>query len=70
MNMSRASRIAAFVMAIAFVTVGAIIMIQRVGAIIGWDKAWSDWPIIMVLIGLILFVALLIYMSVRNKLNR
>ena len=70
MDMSRASRIVAFVMAIAFVTVGLIIMIQRISAVIGWDKASSDWPIIVVLIGLILLVAFFTYVSVRNKLNR
>ncbi|RJO62433.1 MAG: hypothetical protein C4542_04230 [Dehalococcoidia bacterium] len=68
--MSRSSRIVALIIAIAFVAVGMIFMIQRIGAIIGWDKASSGWPVIVLLVGLILLVAFLVYISIRNKLNR
>jgi di/tricarboxylate transporter len=68
--MSRASRIVALIIAIAFVAVGVLFMIQRIGAVIGWDKASSGWPVIVLLAGLILFVAFLVYMTVRNKLSR
>jgi divalent metal cation (Fe/Co/Zn/Cd) transporter len=68
--MSRASRIVALIVAIAFVAVGMLFMIQRIGAVIGWDKASGAWPVIAILAGLILFVAFLVYMTVRNKLSR
>ena len=67
--MSRASRIVAFIIAIAFVVVGVLFMIQRIGAVIGWDKDSSGWPVIALLAGLILLVAFLVYMAVRNKLS-
>jgi divalent metal cation (Fe/Co/Zn/Cd) transporter len=70
MDMSRASRIVALIIAIAFVAVGVIFMVQRIGSVIGWDKASNGWPIIALLAGLILLIAFLVYMSVRNKLNR
>jgi divalent metal cation (Fe/Co/Zn/Cd) transporter len=70
MYMSRASRIVALIIAIAFVVVGVLFMVQRIGAVIGWDKASSGWPVIVLLVGLILLIAFLIYKSVRNKLNR
>jgi hypothetical protein len=54
----------------AFVAVGVLFMIQRIGAVIGWDKASSGWPVIALLAGLILLVAFLVYMAVRNKLSR
>ena len=69
-DMSRASRIVALIIAIAFVVVGMLFMIQRIGAVIGWDKASNGWPVIALLAGLILFVAFLVYITVRNKLNR
>lgn len=68
--MSRASRIVALIIAIVFVAVGVLFMIQRIGAVIGWDKASSAWPVIALLAGLILLVAFLVYMAVRNKLSR
>ena len=69
-DMSRASRVVALIIAIAFVAVGVLFMIQRIGAVIGWDKASSGWPVIALLAGLILLVAFLVYMAVRNKLSR
>ena len=67
--MSRASRVVALIIAIAFVAVGVLFMIQRIGAVIGWDKSLSGWPVIALLAGLILIVAFLVYMAVRNKLS-
>jgi uncharacterized membrane protein len=67
--MSRASRIVALIIAIAFVAIGVLFMVQRIGAIIGWDKASSAWWVIALLVGLILLVAFIIYISIRNKLN-
>ena len=69
-DMSPGRRIAALIIAIAFVAVGVVFMIQRIGSVIGWDRASSSWPVIVLLVGLILVVAFFIYMSVRNKLNR
>jgi len=69
MDMSRVSRIVALIIAIAFVAVGVIFMAQRIGSVIGGDKASNGWPIIALLAGLILLIAFLIYMSVRNKLD-
>jgi len=69
MDMSRSSRIIALIVAIVFVAVGVLFMIQRIGSVIGWDKAASGWPVIVILVGLILLVAFLVYMAVRNKLN-
>ncbi len=68
--MSRSSRIVALIVAIVFVAVGVLLMVQRIGSVIGWDKASSGWPVIAFLAGLILLIAFLVYMSVRNKLNR
>jgi len=70
MDMSRSSRIVAFIVALVFVAVGVLFMIQRIGAVIGWDKAASGWPVIALLAGLILIIAALVYMAMRNKLNR
>jgi uncharacterized membrane protein len=70
MDMSRSSRIFALIVAIVFVAIGVLFMIQRIGAVIGWDKASSGWLVIALLAGLILLIAFLVYMSVRNKLNR
>lgn len=67
--MSRSSRIVAFIVAIVFVAVGGLLMVQRIGTVIGWDKAASGWPVIALLAGLILLIAFLVYMAVRNKLN-
>jgi len=68
--MSRASRIVALIIAIAFVAVGVLFMIQRIGAVISWDKASSSWSVIALLAGLILLFAFLVYIAVRNKLSR
>ena len=67
--MSRASRIVAFIIAIVFVAIGLLFMFQRIGAVIGWDKASSGWWVIALLVGLISLVSFLIYFAVRNKLN-
>ena len=69
-DMSRASKITAFIIAVAVVVIGVLFMIQRIGAVIGWDRAASEWWVIVLLVGLILLMAFLIYTSVRNKLNR
>jgi len=68
--MSRASKIVALIIAMVFVAVGVLFMVQRIGTVIGWDKVSSGWPVIALLVGLILLIAFLIYISVRNKLNR
>jgi len=68
--MSRGSRIVALIIALVFVAVGVIFMVQRIGSIIGWEQAAGAWPVIALLAGLILLVAFLIYISVRNRLNR
>ena len=70
MHMPRASRIVALIVAIVFIAVGVLFMVQRIGAVIGWDKASSGWQVIALLTGLILLVAFLVYMAVRNKLSR
>ena len=68
--MSFRSRIVAFIIALAFVAIGIAFMIQRIGSVIGWDKVGGGWWVIALLAGLILLVAFLIFVSVRNKLNR
>ena len=67
--MSRTSRIVALIVATAFVAIGVLFALQRIGDVIGWDKASSGWPVIALLLGLILLVAFLVYISIRNKLN-
>jgi hypothetical protein len=68
--MSRSSRIVASIVAIVFIIIGVAFMIQRIGDVIGWDRVAGIWWVIALLAGLILLVALFIYIAVRNKLNR
>lgn len=67
--MSRMSHIVAFVIAVVFIAIGVLFMVQRIGAVIGWNSVSGDWWVITLLIGLILLVAFLIYLAVRNKLS-
>ena len=55
---------------LAFIAIGVAFMIQRIGAIIGWDQAADGWWIIALLAGLILLTAFLVYRAVSRKLNR
>jgi cytochrome bd-type quinol oxidase subunit 2 len=68
--MSTTRRIVALIIMLAFIAVGIGFMIQRIGAVIGWDNAWKSWPIIVLLAALILLTAYFIYMTVKHKLNR
>jgi uncharacterized membrane protein len=69
-DMSTAKRIVAVVIMIAFVVLGIALMIQRIGAVIGWENVGGGWWIIVLLTALILVTAFVIYGAVKNKLNR
>jgi hypothetical protein len=68
-DMSLRSRIVAFIIAVVFVVLGVLLMIQRIGAVIGWNNAASGWWVIVLLVGLMVLMAFIIYIAVRNKLN-
>ncbi len=68
--MSTTKRIIALVILFAFIVLGIALMIQRIGAVIGWDNVGGEWWIVVLLAGLILITALVIYRTVKNKLNR
>lgn len=68
--MSRGRKIIALIIMLAFIAIGVAFMIQRIGAIIGWDQAADGWWIIALLAGLILLTAFLVYRAVSRKLNR
>jgi hypothetical protein len=70
MDMSTTKRIIALVILFAFIVLGIALMIQRIGAVIGWDNVGGEWWIVVLLAGLILITALVIYRTVKNKLNR
>jgi hypothetical protein len=70
MDMSTAKRIIALVILFAFIVLGIALMIQRIGAVIGWDNVGGEWWIVVLLAGLILVTALVIYRAVKIKLNR
>ncbi len=68
--MSTTKRVIALLIMLAFIALGIALMIQRIGAVIGWDNIGGGWWVIVLLSGLILLTALVIYRAVKIKLNR
>ncbi len=68
--MSMRTRIITFIIALAFIAIGVAVLIQRIGAVIGWDNASRDWPIFVVIILLVLLIAFIVYRTVGNKISR
>ena len=70
LEMSMRTRIITFIIALAFIAIGVAVLIQRIGAVIGWDNASRDWPIFVVIILLVLLIAFIVYRTVGNKISR
>lgn len=67
--MSIGRKIVALIIAPAFVAIGIAFMIWRIGSVIGWDNVAGGWWVIVLISGLILFIAFLVYVTVRSKLG-
>ena len=63
-------RIAALVASILIVAAVLAFMVQRIGAVIGWDRARNSWPVIVVLVAVVLLIGRFAYLAVRNKISR
>jgi putative flippase GtrA len=68
--MSLGSRILTLVIAAAFVAVGVAVLIQRIGAVIGWDNAARDWWVFVLIILLILLITFIVYRTVSARISR
>jgi hypothetical protein len=63
------NRILTVIIALAFIAIGVAVMVQRIGAVIGWSNAGRDWPIFVLLVILILVIAFIVYRTVSGKLS-
>ena len=68
--MSLGARILTLIIAFAFIAIGMAVLIQRIGAVIGWENAGRDWPVFVLIIILILLIAFIVYKTVSRKITR
>ena len=68
--MSLGARILTLIIAFAFIAIGMAVLIQRIGAVIGWENAGRDWPVFVLIIILIILIAFIVYKTVSRKITR
>ncbi len=68
--MSLGTRILTLVIAVAFIAIGVAVLIQRIGAVIGWENTGRDWPVFAFIILLIFLIAFIVYKTVGRKISR
>jgi len=68
--MSTRYRVVAALVTIIIVALGVVLMVQRIGSVIGWENVPRDWWVFALIALLILAVAFLIYRTLTNRLSR
>ena len=68
-GMSLGTRILTLIIALAFIAIGVAVLIQRIGAVIGWENAGRDWPVFVIIIILIFVIGFIVYKTVGRKIS-